>query len=83
MPSQAVFALESMRFRWLVTQVHRLGPRVVGELLAEIGGEYLIRTAIETKLERYAALDPAVVRALGGDRFPKTPLHLVQKKRKR
>jgi hypothetical protein len=62
-----------MRFRWLVTQVHRLGPRVVGELLAELGAEFLIRTAIETKLERYAVIDPAILSALGGDRFPTWP----------
>jgi hypothetical protein len=73
MAAQAFIALESPRFRWLVRRLHGLGPRVVGELLAEIGGAHLIRLDIERRLEAYAALDPAVLAALGADRFPSWP----------
>ena len=66
-----------MRFRWLVIQVHRLGPRVLGEILAELGGAHLIRFDIERRLEAYARLSPETLRALGADRFPSIPLHLV------
>jgi hypothetical protein len=71
---------ENIHFQWLVTQVHRLGPRVIAELLAEIGAEFLIRVSIERKLERYAALDPQIQRAVGADRFPPwPPLRLVSR----
>jgi hypothetical protein len=71
---------ENPRFRWLVDRLYALGPRAVGELLAELAGEHLIRVPIERKLERYAAaLDPAILRAIGGDRFPPPPIHLVGK----
>jgi hypothetical protein len=65
------------RFRYLINHLHRLGARPLGEFLDHLGQKHLIRTSIETELERYARLDPAVVRALGADRFPVVPLHLV------
>jgi hypothetical protein len=71
-----------VRFWWLSRQVHALGPRVVAELLAELGARYLIRTPIEALLERYAALDPAALAAVGGDRMPPPPIHLVREDRK-
>lgn len=77
MATQA-YLIESPRFRWLVTRVHRLGPRVVGELLAEIAGAHMLRIDIEQRLERYSRLDPEVLRALGADRFPTNPLRLVK-----
>lgn len=54
-----------------------LGPRAVGELLAEIGREHAIRTAIEQKLERYARLTPEQIGTVGGEDFPPAPLRVV------
>jgi hypothetical protein len=67
-----------LRFRRDIEALHRLGARAVYELLVELGRERLIRTAIEVKVRRYAALDPTIMGAVGGDRFPAAPLHLVQ-----
>ena len=62
-----------------VQQVHRLGNRVFGELLAEIGAERGITTIIDQKLERYAELEPAAIEATGGNDFPPVPIHEVRK----
>jgi hypothetical protein len=45
-------------------------PRLVFELLNEIGRYHGIVDDIDRRLERYAALDLDLLRALGGDRFP-------------
>jgi hypothetical protein len=71
--------LSDLRFRLLCAKVHACGPRVLAELLAELGRERMIQTEVEQKLERYAQLDPARVRAVGADRFPPLPLRLVQR----
>ncbi len=42
-----------MRFRHQILRLHRLGPRVVGELLAELGAERSIMTIIDRKLDTY------------------------------
>ena len=60
-----------------VRKLHRLGPRVLDELLVEIGAERSITTIIERKIERYAALDPTALEALRGDRFSPLPIHGV------
>ena len=61
------------RFRRLVERVHDLGPRPTTELLKElIGTDDGLRADALFLLERYAALDPEIVRALGGDTFPPT-----------
>ena len=72
--SVAAEIVASLRFRRKVEQVHSLGPRVTAELLAEIGAERNIRTVIDNKLERYAALDPKAVAAAGADDFWPSPL---------
>lgn len=56
-----------------VEALHRLGPRAVAEFLREIGARGMRWALIEQLLARYARLDPAVVRAVGGDRFPPPP----------
>ena len=62
-------------------QVERLcrRPRVMAELLAELGAERLTRTAIETKMARFAALSDKALAATGGDQMPPTPLHEVRR----
>ena len=72
--SVAAEIVANMRFRRKVERVHSLGPRVTAELLAEIGAERNIRTVIDNKLERYAALDPEAVTVTGGDDFWPAPL---------
>lgn len=54
------------RLRLLAGRLHDLGPRSTYELLRELldGADVLER------LEIYAALDPATVRAVGGDAMP-------------
>lgn len=70
--------LAEMRFRRDVGRVHRLGPRVMFELLAELGRKHFIRSEVEQLAARYAArLDPALLRAVGADRFPPLPLRAV------
>ena len=66
-----------LRFRRQVEHVCRLGPRIVGELLAEIGAERGIMTIIDEKLDTYGDLDPNALEAVGADDFWQPPLHVV------
>ncbi len=68
----------NLRFRRQVEHLHGLGPRAVGELLAEIGAERSIRTVIDRKLDKYSQLEPHSINMAGGDRFPAVPVHLVE-----
>ncbi len=73
----AAEVVADMKFRRHVQQVHRLGDRVFGELLAEIGAERGIQTIIDQKLKKYASLEPEALEATGGDDFWPAPLHEV------
>jgi hypothetical protein len=55
----------------LVEHIHRLGARPVCELLLEIAEQGDCLAKLDQRLEAYASLNPAVVRALGADRFPR------------
>ncbi len=57
-----------------IEKLHRLGPRAIYHLLDEIGCRHSCCTFIESRASRYAELDPAAVRQLGGDRFPQPRL---------
>jgi hypothetical protein len=70
--------LAGPRFEHLVERVHTLGPRPIGELLAEIATATGEHALIADLVEAYAALDPEIVRAVGGDRFPPMPLEVVR-----
>lgn len=61
----------------LVTALHRLGPRVVFELLDELDRHLGLGDDIDRRLERYARLDLDVLHAVGGDRFAPAPLRAV------
>jgi hypothetical protein len=65
------------RFRRLVAHIHDLGPRATGELLLEIGRAYGIEDDIARGLEIYGEIDPELVVALGADRWPPPPIHVV------
>ena len=70
----AAEVVTDLRRRRKVQRLHRLGPRVLGEMLAEIGAERGITTIIDQKLERYAELDSEFLEAAGGNRFWPAPL---------
>ncbi len=75
--SFAAEIVADLRFRRQMERLHRLGPRVTAELLAELGSERSIQTIIDEKVARYAAIDPSVVHVLGGDRFATPPLTVI------
>ena len=60
-----------------VEQVHRLGARVIFELLNELDRVHGLGDDLDRRLERYARLDPDLLAALGADRFPAAPLRVV------
>jgi hypothetical protein len=68
----ALQARNRMRRQRLVEHLHRLGPAPLGHFLREIEAG----ASIPDHLERYMEINPAFVRALGGDRFSPT-LHAI------
>ena len=72
--SQASARLRRQRH---VEQVHRLGARVIFELLNELDRVHGLGDDLDRWLERYARLDPDLLAALGADRFPAAPLRIV------
>jgi len=69
-------ALARLRCQRHVERICRV-PRLVFELLDEIGRHHGIEADVADRLERYAALDRRLLAAVGGDRFPTTPVRLV------
>lgn len=67
----------NLRRQRLIQKIHQLGPRAMAEFINELAFDLLAEDAVDAKLERYAALDPAVVAAFGGDRFPASPIRKV------
>ena len=74
--NQKAQALACLRQQREVERVCKI-PRLVGELLAEIGRHHGIEDDVAARLERYAAVDHDLLAALGADRFPASPLRLV------
>jgi hypothetical protein len=72
--SEALARLHRQRH---VEQVHRLGARVLFELVDELDRYHGLGDDLDRRLEAYAALTPDLLTALGGDRFPHAPLRLV------
>lgn len=73
-------AAELQALRRNVEHLHRSGPRPLLEFLLELAAEIGPRRAkfLKARLEIYAAIDPEVVRALGGAEIPKPPLRVVR-----
>ena len=67
----------SPRFERQIEHVHSLGPRPLAELLAEIAAVTGQHVRVVDLVEEYAALDPAVLRAVGADHFPPMPPGVV------
>ena len=70
--------LAGPRFERQIARVHALGPRPLAELLAEIAAVTGQPAIVADRLQTYARLDPEIVRAVGGDRFPPMLLGLVR-----
>ena len=70
-------ALARLRRQRHVEQLHRLGARVLFELVDELDRHHGLADDLDRRLERYAALDPEVLRALGADRLPVSPVRIV------
>jgi len=77
--AQRVDPLAELRRRRQIDAVHHLGPRVLGELLGEIGRHHGIEADIDHRLGRYASLDRDILRAVGGDRWPAAPIRAMPK----
>jgi hypothetical protein len=57
---------DTRRLRYLAARLHGLGPRATYEFLREIAAG----ADLWCRLERYAELDPDIVRALGARELP-------------
>jgi hypothetical protein len=70
--------LAVLRRQRLVARIHRLGARVLYELLDELDRHGIVSWAdVEPRLQRYAAIDPELLRVVGGDQFVPLPIHAV------
>ena len=70
--------IDRLRLQRNAERLYRLGPRAFAEMLVEFGAETGTAERIIKKLEDYARLTPEMLRATGGDRFPR-PLRVVAK----
>lgn len=77
---EAHAATDDQSFRRRVERLHALGPRALTEILAELVARWGLpfATDLDERLERYGHLRPETVSALGADRWPAPPLHLVR-----
>ena len=66
----AAEAVADLIFQRHVEQLYAKGPRVVAELLAEIGARRSIQFIIDEMVERYAEIDDTALVFTGGARFP-------------
>lgn len=69
-------ALARLRKQRQVERISRV-PRLVFELLDEIGRRHGIEADISVRLARYAELDQGLLATVGGDRFPASPTRLI------
>ena len=69
--------IDDPAFRRRVDRLHALGPRPLGEFLAELAARPGSAGAVITTLNRYAVIDAALLHDLGGDRWPVMPLYSV------
>jgi hypothetical protein len=66
-----------LRRQQCARQIWRLGDRVLFELVDHIATRFGIEDEVDHLIERYAALDPVILRALGADRLPPPPIRAV------
>jgi hypothetical protein len=71
--------LSRLRRQRAAARVRRLGARVVFELINEICRRYpSIAADLDHRFARFAAIDPGILAAVGGDRFAASPMRLVK-----
>ena len=70
--------LAGPRFEHMVECLHRLGPRPLAEMIVEIATVTGEAGLVVGLVQEYSALDPEIVRALGGDQFPPMPLGVAR-----
>lgn len=68
-------SLPSVQQRW--KQIHASGPRVSLECVDEIARKGLRGDALLDCLDRYCRIDLQSLQAVGGDRFPVSPMRVV------
>jgi hypothetical protein len=65
------------RRRRLIEAIHALGSRVLFELIDELDRHHGLGRDLDRRLARFAAIDPKLLRAVGGDKFAPAPMRLV------
>ena len=61
-----------------VEKLHRLGARVLFELVDELDRHHGLGDDLDRRLEAYAGLDAELIAVVGGDRFPASPVRGVR-----
>src|SRR5438552_4756992 len=69
-------AQQRLRRQRHVEQLHRLGARVLFELVDELDRHHGLGDDLDRRLERYAALDAELIAVVGADQFPALPTRL-------
>ena len=69
--------ISAYRLQRRVEYLRRLGARALHELLLELITAHGIADDVERRLADFGRIDPEILRALGGDRFPPRPLYLL------
>ena len=75
----AADVVADLRFRRQVERLHAKGPRLLAELLAELGAERSIQATIDEKVARYVDIPTEALDAAGGNAFWPPPLHEVER----
>jgi hypothetical protein len=73
-PANGARRLRRQRY---AARIWPLGDRVLFELVDHIAGRFDLEDEVDRLLDRFAGLDPAVLRALGGDRLPPNPTRII------
>jgi hypothetical protein len=72
-------AARRLRRQRAVERLHELGPRALGEFLSELARRNPgMAGDLSELLEAYTArLTPSLLRAVGGDQFPASPMRVI------
>ncbi len=69
---------DALRLQRGAEHLHRLGPRALAELLAQVAREHRDLPAVLELLDDWrAGLSPELLYAAGGDSFPRQPILAV------
>src|SRR3954470_4277027 len=75
-PSHAQ-AQRRLRRQRHVEKLHRLGARVLFELVDELDRHHGLGDDLDRRLEAYAGLDAELIAVVGADQFPPSPTLLI------